>query len=240
MNKIILIFILTFVSAENIRGKTKMRAFAMLGLNKVGWIEKDIPDCGPYDALLRPLSLAVCTSDVHTVYEGAIGDRHNLILGHEGVGQVIKVGSLVKRFKVGDKVIIPAITPDWGSDEAQEGYPMHSGGMLAGWKYSNVKDGVFSEVIHVNEADANLAILPKEISIEEGSMLSDMVTTGFHGAELADVQLGDTVAVIGIGPVGLMAVKGANLKGASRLLAVGSRKSCVDVALQYGDTDIVN
>lgn len=83
-----------------------MKAFAMLGFNKVGQIEKPIPECEPLDALLRPLALAVCTSDVHTLYEGAIGDRHELILGYKGVGQVVKVGSLVKRLKVRDKVVI--------------------------------------------------------------------------------------------------------------------------------------
>nr|BAN40396.1 NADP-dependent alcohol dehydrogenase, putative [Entamoeba invadens] len=221
-------------------GKTTMKGLAMLGIGKIGWIEKPIPECGPLDALVRPLALAPCTSDTHTVWAGAIGDRHDMILGHEAVGQVVKVGSLVKLLKVGDKVIVPAITPDWGSSEAQRGYAQHSGGMLGGWKFSNFKDGVFSEVFHVNEADANLAILPKEIAPETGAMLSDMVTTGFHGSELADIKLGDTVCVIGIGPVGLMSVAGANHLGASRIFAIGSRKGCCDIAMKYGATDIIN
>ena len=212
----------------------------MLGIGSIGWIEKPIPECGPLDALVRPLAVAPCTSDIHTVWAGSIGDRHDLILGHEAVGQVVKVGSLVKRLKVGDKVIVPAITPDWGETQSQCGYPMHSGGMLGGWKFSNIKDGVFAEVFHVNEADANLALLPPSIKPEDAVMLSDMVTTGFHGAELANVHFGDTVCVIGIGPVGLMSVAGANLLGASRIFAVGSRKHCCDIAMQYGATDIVN
>lgn len=76
---------------------------------------------------------------------------------------------------------------------------MHSGGMLAGWKYSNYKDGVFAEFFHVNDADGNLALLPKGIEPEEACMLSDMVPTGFHGVELADVQFGDEVLVVGMG-----------------------------------------
>jgi alcohol dehydrogenase (NADP+) len=71
-------------------------------------------------------------------------------------------------------------------------------------------------------------------------MLTDMVTTGFHGAELAEIKLGDIVCVIGIGPVGLMSVAGANLLGASRIFAVGSRKNCCDLAMEYGATDIIN
>ena len=217
-----------------------MKAYAMLKIGSTGWIEKDYPTYGPLDAVVKPIALAPCTSDVHTVWAGAIGDRHNLTLGHEGVGEVVEVGSLVKDFKPGDKVIVPAITPDWNSLEAQAGYSMHSNGMLAGWKYSNIKDGLFSEYFHVNDADGNLALIPDGIDPGDATMFSDMVPTGFHGVELADVHFGDTVAVIGIGPVGLMAVAGAALRGASRLFAVGSRPACSKVAVEYGATDIIN
>ena len=182
-----------------------MKGFAMLGIGKTGWIEKERPACGPLDAICRPIVLAPCTSDVHTVWEGALGDRHDMILGHETVAEVVEVGSLVKDFKPGDKVIVPAITPDWNSIEAQDGYQMHSGGMLAGWKFSNFKDGVFGEFFHVNDADGNLAILPDGMDPVAACMLADMVPTGFHGVELADIQFGDSVVVVGIGPVGLMA-----------------------------------
>ncbi len=218
----------------------KMKGFAMLGIGKTGWIEKEVPACGPLDAIVRPLAVSPCTSDIHTVWEGAIGERTSMILGHEAVGEIVEVGSLVKDLKVGDRVIVPAITPDWGSLEAQGGYSMHSGGMLAGWKFSNFKDGVFAEYFHVNEADANLALLPEGLDPAAAVMLSDMVPTGLHGVELADVQFGDTVCVVGIGPVGLMAVAGAALRGASRLFAVGSRPVCVEAAQAYGATDVIN
>jgi len=217
-----------------------MRGFAMLGIGKTGWIDKEKPNCGERDAILRPLALAPCTSDVHTVWEGAVGDRHDMILGHEGVGEVVETGAQVKDFKPGDRVIIPAITPDWSSIEAQGGFAMHSGGMLAGWKFSNIKDGVFGEFIHVNDADGNLAHLPEGVKPADAAMLSDMVPTGLHGAELADVQYGETVCVIGIGPVGLMCVAGAVLRGASFVYAVGSRPNCIEAAKEYGATHIIN
>ncbi len=217
-----------------------MKGFAMLGIGKTGWIEKDRPQCGPLDAIVRPIVVSPCTSDVHTVWEGAIGDRHDMILGHEAVGEVVEVGSLVRDFRVGDQVIIPAITPDWGALASQAGYSMHSGGMLAGWKFSNFKDGVFAEFFHVNEADANMAPLPANVDPVDAVMLADMVPTGFHGVELADVQFGDDVCVIGIGPVGLMSVAGAALRGAANLYAVGSRPVCADAARFYGATDIIN
>ncbi len=92
----------------------------------------------------------------------------------------------------------------------------------------------------VNEADANLAHLPDSIDIAEAAMLADMMPTGFHGAELADVRLGDSVCVIGIGPVGLMSVAGSALMGASHIYAVGSRPKCIEVAKEYGATEIIN
>ena len=216
-----------------------MRGLAMKKIGEIGWVEKEKPYCGPNDALIKPLALSPCTSDVHTVWEGAIGERKDMILGHEGCGIVAEVGDQVKDFKVGDRVMVAAITPDWNSLEAQAGFAMHSGGMLAGWKFSNFKDGMFGEYFHVNDADGNLALIPEGVSIEEACMLSDMVPTGFHGVELADVQFGDTVLVVGIGPVGLMAVAGANLRGASRIIAVGTRPVCREAAKKYGATDFI-
>ena len=178
-----------------------MKGYAMLRIGEAGWIEKEDPKCGPMDAICRPIALAPCSSDIHTVYEGGVGERHNMMLGHEAVGEVVEVGSMVKDFKVGDQVIIPAITPDWSSVAAQESYAMHSGVPLGGWKFSNIKDGVFAELIHVNDADGNLAHLPEGISPEVGAMLSDIITTGLHGAELANIEPGDVVVVIGIGSV---------------------------------------
>ena len=72
-----------------------MKGFAMLEIGKVGWVEKPKPVCGPMDAVCRPLAAAVCTSDVHTVWEGAVGERHDMILGHECCAEVVSVGGLV-------------------------------------------------------------------------------------------------------------------------------------------------
>lgn len=102
------------------------------------------------------------------------------------------------------------------------------------------KDGTFAEYFHVNQADANLVLLPEAVAPEAAVMTVDMMSTGFHGVENANVCFGDTVVVIGIGPVGLMAVAGAKLRGAGRLIAVGTRPKCVEVAKEYGATDIVS
>jgi len=217
-----------------------MKGLAMLRIGEIGWIEKERPTCGPRDAIVRPLALAPCTSDIHTVWEGAIGDRHNLILGHEALGTVDEVGSEVRDFKPGDRVIVPAITPDWDSEAVQRGFSSQTGGPLGGWKFSNSKDGVFGEYFHVNLADNNLAHLPADMPLEAGVMLPDMLSTGFLGAENARIAIGATVAVLGIGPVGLSAVAGARLRGAGRIFAVGTRPAAVRVAKEYGATDIVS
>jgi len=217
-----------------------MKGLAMMGIGKIAWVDKTRPTCGPMDAICRPIAVAPCTSDIHTVWAGALGDRHELILGHEAVGEVLEVGSEVKDFKVGDRVLVPAITPDWNSLAAQSGYSMHSGTALGGWKFSNFKDGVFAEFFHVNDADGNLALVPEGMDLADACMLSDMVPTGCHGVELADIEFGDKVVVIGIGPVGLMSVAAAAIHGASQILAIGSRPNCVALAKEFGATDIID
>ena len=217
-----------------------MKGLAMLKIGEIGWIEKDKPKCGPRDAIVKPLALAPCTSDIHTVWEGAIGDRHDMILGHEALGVVDEVGNEVKDFKPGDRVIVPAITPDWDSEAVERGFPSQSGGALGGWKFSNFKDGVFGEYFHVNLADNNLAHLPEGMSLESAVMLTDMMTTGFMAAENAEIAMGATVAVLGIGPVGLCGVAGAALRGAGRIFAVGTRPKAIEVAKEYGATDIIS
>ena len=177
------------------RNVRMMKAYAMLRIGSSGWIEKERPVCGPMDAIVKPLAVAPCTSDIHTVWEGAIGEREDMILGHEGCGEVVEVGALVKSFKVGDRVLIPAITPDWNSLEAQAGFAMHSGGMLGGWKFSNFKDGVFAEYCHVNDADGNLALMYEGINrpqaMDEAQLLAKVASFVQADPELPVYVAGD-------------------------------------------------
>jgi threonine dehydrogenase-like Zn-dependent dehydrogenase len=171
---------------------------------------------------------------------GAIGPRENLTLGHEAVGVVHEVGDQVKLFKPGDHVVVGAITPDWGDVASQAGHSSQSGGALAGWKFSNTKDGVFAEFFHVNEADANLARIPQNVPAEAAVYCSDMLSTGFMGAENAQIPIGGTVAVFAQGPVGLMATVGAKLRGAGLIIAVESVPRRQELARSYGADVIVD
>ena len=95
----------------------------------------------------------------------------------------------------------------------------HGGGMMRSFKFLTQKDGVFAEFFSVNNADSNLVLKPENVSIDDALMTTDMMSTGFYGAELAKIQIGDTVVVFGIGPVGLMAIAGARALGAGKIIA---------------------
>lgn len=216
-----------------------MKTFVMKEIGQVGFMDKPMPDPGPGDAIVRTSGALICTSDSHTV-KGGIGPRENLTLGHEAVGVVHEVGSEVKDFQPGDRVLVGAITPDWGSLAAQNGYPSQSGGPLGGFKFANIKDGVFAEYFHVNDADANLAKIPDSISDEAAAYCADMLSTGFMGAENGNIPIGGTVAVLAQGPVGLMATAGARLCGAGFVIGVESVPSRQSLARTYGADEIVD
>lgn len=216
-----------------------MKAFVMKAIGQVGFLEKPVPRPGPGDAVVRTTRALICTSDSHTV-AGGIGPRENLTLGHEAVGVVHEVGSEVKDFRPGDRVLVGAITPDWGDAASQNGHPSQSGGPLGGFKFANIKDGVFAEYFHVNEADANLARIPDGVPDEMAVYCADMLSTGFMGAEKGNIPIGGTVAVFAQGPVGLMATAGARLRGAGLVIGVESVPARKELARTYGADEIVD
>jgi threonine dehydrogenase-like Zn-dependent dehydrogenase len=216
-----------------------MRAFVMKGIGKVGFAEKPIPVPGPTDAIVKTTKALICTSDVHTVH-GAIGPRENLTLGHEAVGVVHQVGAAVKRFQPGDHIVVGAITPEWTDSASQAGHSSQSGGALGGWKFANIKDGVFAEYFHVNEADANMAHIPATVVDDAAVYCCDMISTGLMAAENANIPPGGTAAVFALGPVGLMSVAGARLLGAGLIIGVDSVPRRKELARSYGADMIVD
>ncbi len=175
-------------------GKT-MRAFVMKEIGKVGVMEKPVPeDPGPAGAIIQTTNALICTSDTHTV-KGALGNRHDLTLGHEAVGRVSKVGKEVKRVREGDRVAVNAITPCYQCVNCLRGYSSQCQEMLGGWKFANIKDGSFAEFFHVNQAEANLAIIPDSIPDDVAVYAADMMSTGFAGAEQANLPIGGSVAI---------------------------------------------
>ncbi|MDY3006124.1 zinc-binding dehydrogenase [Anaerococcus porci] len=218
-----------------------MKGFGVIKTPKTGWIEKKKPSLKGNDAILRPIALAPCSSDTHSAHGGA-GVKENLILGHEAVAEVVEVSSEIKRFKKGDVVVVPCVTPDWNEVGLQDRNinNAHDSRFMGSFKFLNSKDGSFAEFFHVNNADANLVHLPKNVTVDQALMTCDMMSTGFYGVENARVKFGDNVVVIGIGPVGLMAVAGAKLQGAGHIIGVGTRPNCVELAKKYGASEIIN
>jgi isopropanol dehydrogenase (NADP+) len=217
-----------------------MQAFVMRGIGKVGVMEKPVPeDPGPNGAIIRTTHALICTSDTHTVH-GALGERKDLTLGHEAVGRVYKAGKEVKRVKEGDRVAVNAITPCYHCTNCLRGYSSQCREMLGGWKFANIKDGSFAEFFHVNQAEANLALIPDSIPDDQAVYTTDMMSTGFVGAEHANLPIGGSVAVFAQGPVGLMATAGARLLGAGFVIAVECIPKRKELARHFGADVVVD
>ena len=217
-----------------------MKAFVLREPGVAGWADVPEPELTPYGAILEPVAAAPCSSDVHTVFGGGSRKAPDLVLGHECVARIKEVGEMVEDFRPGEVVAVPAITPDWRAKGIQEHNFKHASAPFSGHQLGRSRPGVFSERFLIPDADTTLARIPEGVSLEQALMCVDVVTTGFTGAENADIKFGDTVVVMGIGPIGLMAVAGAALRGASRVLAVGSRPVCVQRALEMGAAEVLN
>lgn len=216
-----------------------MQAFIMKRIGEVGMTEKPVPTAGPNDAIVKTTAALVCTSDTHTV-AGAIGERENLTLGHEAVGVIHELGDQVEGFEVGQRVAVNAITPCYRCENCQRGFTSQCTGLLGGWKFANVKDGIMAEYFHVNDAEANLAPIPDDLSDEQAVYCSDMLSTGLMGAEKARIPMGGTAAVFAQGPVGLMATAGCRLQGAGLVIAVESVPKRKKLARHYGADEVVD
>ncbi|MEO8347702.1 MAG: NAD(P)-dependent alcohol dehydrogenase [Acidobacteriota bacterium] len=215
-----------------------MKAFVMRRIGETGVMDKTLPEIGERDALVRTTAALICTSDVHTV-AGAIGERENRTLGHEAVGVIERLGADVSGLSVGDRVVAGAITPCWRCENCQRGFSSQCGGALGGWKFANIKDGTLAEYFHVNDAEANLALIPDGLPDETAVYACDMLSTGIAAAENASIPVGGTVAVFAAGPVGLMAIAGSKLLGAGHVIAVEYAGKRQDFARYYGADDIV-
>jgi isopropanol dehydrogenase (NADP+) len=216
-----------------------VKAFAFLGTNKVGLVDRPIPEPGPDDAVIRTTASLICTSDVHTVH-GVLPLPEGRVLGHESVGVVHRVGAGVRGFTQGDRVAVCAITPCGHCDLCQRGQSAQCGGMLGGYKFTAQRDGNLAEYFLVNDADFNLAPIPDTVSDEAALYTTDMISTGLSAVEAADIPLGGSVAIFAQGPVGLCATAGARLRGAGLVIAVESRPERQALAKRFGADVIVD
>jgi threonine dehydrogenase-like Zn-dependent dehydrogenase len=217
-----------------------MRGFVLHEKGNAGWAEVPEPEIGPYDAITRVTAAATCTTDVHMIATAAFPALIGKVLGHEAVGVVEQVGELVTGFQPGDRVVIPTGYSDWRNPRAQRGEAKYYQTNSPYYSPDPSIAGTFSERVRTLDADLNLAHIPDAVTDIQAVLVGDMVATGFTGVERMESAFGETVAVIGVGPVGLMGVAGAALRGAGRIIAVGSRPATLDLARRYGATDVVD
>lgn len=216
-----------------------MRAYVLEGKNQAGWKDIPVPEIGPYDALVRVRAVATCTTDVHQIQTAALPTLLGKALGHEAVGVVERVGDEVRDFKPGDRVVIPVAWSDFRHPAAQRGEAKFHQTNSPYFSETGL-NGHFAEFSKCVDADMNLARIPESVSDAEAVMLPDMVGTAWAGVRKMNIDYGDTVVVLGIGPVGLMGVAGCALKGTGRIIAVGSRAKTKELARFYGASDIVD
>ena len=226
---------------------TRMKAAVFVEPGRIELADKPIPDIGPNDALLRITLTTICGTDVH-ILKGEYPVAQGLTVGHEPVGVIEKLGSAVVGYREGQRVIAGAICPNFNSYAAQDGAPSQDGSYLvpsgrcgchgykatAGWRFGNLIDGTQAEYVLVPDAQANLAPIPDGLTDEQVLMCPDIMSTGFAGAENANIKIGDTVVVFAQGPIGLCATAGARLRGASTIIAVDGNDHRLGIARQLG------
>jgi threonine dehydrogenase-like Zn-dependent dehydrogenase len=202
--------------------------------------DKPIPDVGSNDALIRITTTTICGTDIH-ILKGEYPVAKGLTVGHEPVGVVEKLGANVQGYVEGQRVIAGAICPSGYSNACLDGLHSQDGqsgahGLkpMGGWRFGNTIDGAQAEYLLVPDAMANLAPVPDGLTDEQVLMCPDIMSTGFAGAEAANIKIGDTVAVFAQGPIGLCATAGAKLKGATTIIAVDTVPERLEMAQRMG------
>lgn len=239
-----------------------MKAAVFVEKNRIELVDKPIPDVGPNDALVKITTTTICGTDIH-ILKGEYSVKPGLTIGHEPVGIIEKLGSNVRGYQEGQRVIAGAICPSFTSYPSQDGFPSQDGAYLlddddtcpchgykatAGWRFGNMIDGTQAEYVLVPDAQANLAPIPDGLSDESVLMCPDIMSTGFKGAENANIKIGDMVAVFAQGPIGLCATAGARLLGASVIIAIDgnddrlaiAKKMGADITLNFNQVDVVD
>ena len=199
----------------------------------------------PLDAIIRLTKSAICGTDLHMIRGTFTGMKPGTILGHEGIGIVEEIGANVRNLKKGDRVVIPSTIACGHCSYCRSGYQAqcdnaNPNGKNAGTAFfggpesTGPFNGLQAEYARIPYANAGLVKLPHEVTDDQAIMISDIFPTGYFGADIAEIEPGDTVAVFGCGPVGLFAIASAKLMGAGRVIAIDTISSRLDMAREQG------
>ena len=185
---------------------------------------EDFPDpiiAADTDAIIRMDRCGICGSDLHIYHGQGFSEDLGFCVGHEAVGEVVEVGRAVRRLKPGDKVMLSAAVGCGGCASCLAGEVNQcANGMAQCYGLSHRLEGCQAEAIRAPFADFNVARIPDGLSADQALMLTDNLPTAWFGLRNAEVGPGDTVVVVGLGPIGLMAVEGAFVLGAARVFAI--------------------
>jgi alcohol dehydrogenase len=217
-----------------------MKALVYHGPGRRAWEDKPRPAIqDATDAVVRITTSTICGTDLHILKGDVPSVTNGRILGHEGIGVVDQVGSAVSDFHKGDKVLISCITSCGKCPSCKRG--MYSHCRTGGWILGNTIDGTQAEYVRIPHADTSLYRLPAEADEEALVMLSDILPTGFEcGVLNGQVKPGDTVAIVGSGPIGLAALLTAQFYSPAEIIMVDLDANRLEVARTFGATKLVN
>lgn len=218
-----------------------MKALVYHGPGKRALEEKPMPGIKAVtDAIVKVTKTTICGTDLHIMKGDVPTVTDGRILGHEGVGIVESVGGSVSNFKASDRVLISCISSCGKCGNCKKGMFSHceNGG---GWILGNVIDGTQAEYVRIPFADNSLYAIPEGADEEAVVMLSDILPTGFEcGVINGQVKSGDTVAIVGGGPIGLAALLTAQFYSPAELIMIDIDQNRLDVATRLGATQLVN
>ena len=191
------------------------------------------------DAIVKISKTTICGTDLHIMKGDVPEVTEGRIIGHEGVGIIEEVGSAVSRFKKGDHVIISCITSCGKCDYCKKG--MYSHCEDGGWILGHLIDGTQAEYVRIPHADNSLFPIPAGADEEALVMLSDILPTGFEcGVLNGQVKPGDTVAIVGAGPIGIAALLTAQFYSPAQVIMIDLDENRLNVAKTFGATHIIN
>ena len=217
-----------------------MHALVYHGPGKPSWELHRRPVLqGPDDAIVRVTTSTICGTDLHILKGDLPGVTEGRILGHEGVGVVDEVGAAVSTFRKGDKVLISCVTACAKCDFCRK--QMYSHCRNGGWILGNTIDGTQAEYVRIPYADTSLYPLPPNADEETAVMLSDILPTGFEcGVLNGKVSPGDTIAIVGAGPIGLAALLTAQFYSPAAIISIDLDDNRLQVARSFGATALIN
>ena len=217
-----------------------MKALVYHGPGKKALEERPKPVIkDPTDAIVKLSKSTICGTDLHIMKGDVPTVTDGRILGHEGVGIAESIGSAVSNFRVDDRVLISCITSCGKCDYCKKG--MYSHCENGGWILGNKIDGTQAEFVRIPYADTSLYHIPEGIDEEALVILSDVLPTGYEcGVLNGQVKPGDTVAIVGAGPIGLAALLTAQFYSPAEIIMIDTDTYRLDITKKFGATDVIN